>query len=102
MLLRAALPVAGDIIGLVLAVADGAAVTVLAEGEQPAVAVDTALARILALLQPRSAWTGRADGGLEQVVEADSAVEVPADRPGLAQPHRKRWRSQPASLLVHG
>lgn len=49
-LLRTALPVDGDMAGLVLAVADGAAVTALAEGEQPTVAVRAALARIFALL----------------------------------------------------
>ena len=57
-LLRAALPPAEA--ELVLAVADGAAVTALAEGAAPAEAVRSAVGRLLDLLQPQQAEPARA------------------------------------------
>jgi len=57
-LLRAAIPVEDDSAGLVLALADGVAVTALAEGTSPDAAVGAALTRLLPLL---AAGPARAD-----------------------------------------
>jgi DNA-binding transcriptional regulator YbjK len=61
-LLRAGLPAGQGEARLVLAVADGAAVTALAEGAAPDAAVRTALGRLLRLLQGQQAAAATAAG----------------------------------------